>query len=158
MTALARFSDDEWLLAGRRADGRAFAALYRPLHWELTALPPPSGARTFLAVSAQPRTRRCVFAGLDGTGFQIDDGDTHLDVLPDRAPVGACAIEASDRAWLAGQKRIWTSAPRRASPWIEAFASEELRAPFISMHADDAAVFAVGVDGAVLEGRGIPQR
>ena len=157
VTALARFSDDEWLLAGRRADGRAFAALYRPLHWEITALPPPSGARTFLTVSAQPGKRRCMFAGLDGSVFEIDDGNTRVEALPDHAPVGACAIEASGRAWLAGQKRIWTSAPHRGSPWIEAFASEELRAPFISMHADDAAVYAVGVDGTVLEGRAIPR-
>ena len=153
ITALARLGDEEWILAGRRSDGGAYAGLYQPLQWEITPLSTPAAARTLLACAAQPNARRCLFAGLDGTVLQIDDGASRAEALPEHAPVGAASLDGTGRAWVASAAKIWSAAPQRGSPWMQMYANDELRAPFVSMHADDAVVRAVSVDGAVVEGR-----
>jgi serine/threonine protein kinase len=153
VTALARLGDEEWLVAGRSVDGGAYAAVYRPLHWELTRLSTPPSMRTLLACAAQPNARRCLFAGLDGSVLQIDDGESRAESIADRSPIGAAAIDGTGRAWAAAKAQIWSAAPQQGAPWMQVYANEELRAPFVSMHADDVAVIAVTVDGAVVEGR-----
>ena len=62
VTSLARIEDAKWLVAGRGADGRGFAALYSPLDWEVERTP-RADVRAFLACagpgsSARARHRR----------------------------------------------------------------------------------------------------
>jgi serine/threonine protein kinase len=151
VTALARLGDEEWIVVGRRAGGGGFAAVYQPLQWAVHPLELPEGAGTLLACAARARTRTCLLAGLDGTVAWIDEAGSRPCALPDRVAVGAADVDARGRAWLGGTARIWSGYDR--TPFVRAFESTEIRAPFVSLHADDTAVVGVTVDGAVVQGR-----
>lgn len=153
VTALDRLGDEEWVVVGRRAGGGAFAGVYQPLQWSLHVLDVPHDTGTLLACAAHPRGRACLLAGLGGTVLWIDGDGTRASALPERTAVGAAALDATGRAWLAGTACIWSGHARPDAPFVPAFASPEIRSPFVSLHADDTAVVAVTVDGAVVQGR-----
>ena len=50
IASIARLEDARWLIAGRGADGRGYAAIYSPLDWEIERLPAPD-IRAFVAVA-----------------------------------------------------------------------------------------------------------
>ncbi len=55
VSSLARIDDARWILAGRGADGRGFAALYSPLDWEVERLDAVASesVRAYLACAGQ---------------------------------------------------------------------------------------------------------
>jgi hypothetical protein len=152
---LERFEDDAWVVAGRATDGGAFAAIYRPLMWEVQRLPTPPGFRrmTSCAADLRSRFRHAVFGGRDGHVLEYLDGQARPIAVAGAPSIGAVAIDGLGRTWLAGERSLWSAWATRGLPFTEAFSTDELGAPFVSIHADDTVVLAVTANGGVVEGR-----
>jgi serine/threonine protein kinase len=153
VSALERLDDDAWVVAGRGEDGGAFAAIYRPLAWDVERIAAPAGARALLACATEPMARRVVFAGLDGLVLDYHDGKARALTVPGAPAVTAAAIDGSGRAWLGTATSLWSGWPAKRIPFLESFVTRALGAPIVSIHADDAAVVAVSANGGVVEGR-----
>lgn len=151
VTSIARIADDEWLVAGRAADGGAYLAIHRPLRFRVDRLAFEQ-ARTMLAAAGNPQRELGVGCGIDGRIAWIANGAVSAaSTLRDRPPLSAAALDPTGRAWFASAGAIWSgvSAGTEQLAWAE----RSFQVPFASLHADDGALFAMTVDGGVVEGR-----
>jgi len=151
VTAIARVEDEAWLVSGRATDGQAYLAIHRPLRFRVDRLG-VGQARTLLAAAADPQRELGLACGLDGRIAWITKGAiSAVSALRDSPPLSSAALDPSGRAWFASVGAIWSG----ASPGSEqlAWADRSFDAPFATLHADDGMVFAMTVNGGVVEGR-----
>ncbi len=153
VTDLSRIDDERWLVVGRSDRGTAYAAIYRPLAWELEPLPAPAG-RVLLASASRPERHAAVAVGVGGAVLTIDTDQVRVTTLlggPDLASVG---IDALGRSWAAGRGRVWSR--RGGGEWTVVWEHAEWQPPFIGIMVEVGAVVAMSVNGAVLECRSMP--
>ncbi|HEY4120681.1 MAG TPA: serine/threonine-protein kinase, partial [Byssovorax sp.] len=139
VAALARVEDARWLLAGRRVDGRAFAALYSPLEWEVTEVGAPS-VRAFLAASGQHERRIGMAVGADGAVVWRADGNITHERVEGGHDLSAASVDAVGRGWAAGAGRIWIrrashSKREPAARWEQVWHDEAWGVPVVSLFA-----------------------
>lgn len=150
VTGLCRVDDEQWLVVGRGNEGRAFAALYRPLRWELEPLPAPRG-RALLSSSSRPERHLAVAVGAEGSVLEVTRDRAQARVLPGEPDLATVAIDPLGRQWAGGSGRIWVR--RFQGDWSCVWEDPEFRSPFVSIMAEVGFVAAMTVDGGVVECR-----
>ena len=80
VSTLIRMDDTTWLVAGRLLRGAGFAALYRPMLWELAALEVPP-VRAFVGGASSLDRELALLAGSEGLALRIDAGVTTYSVV-----------------------------------------------------------------------------
>jgi serine/threonine protein kinase len=150
LTSVTRVDDTQWLVVGRGTDGAPYAALYRPLDWQLQRLPAPEG-RIFLGAASRPERSMAVAVGIGGACLELEEGKITAHALTDRPDLSCIAIDPLGRYWAAGPGRVWSG--RHSGEWSTVWAHEAWHPPFVSIMAEIGTVVAMTVDGAVLECR-----
>jgi serine/threonine protein kinase len=152
VAAISRFDDASWLLAGRSKNGAAFAALYRPLRWEIQSRPAPT-VRAFVACSAEPERQVGIVAGSGGYVIRAH-GDAFIpSQVPDGRDLSAAAIDVFDRQWVARAGRIWLSEQLGGAQWIPVWDDPTWQVPFVRLLPGAGMLLALSADGGVVEGR-----
>jgi len=161
LSSLARVDDTHWLLAGRGADGRGFAALYAPLDWEVERLPAPA-VRAYLACAGEVDREVGLATGADGAVVYRQGHEVSSEAIPGGHDLSAAAVDAAGRAWAASAGRIWmrraggvTGAPaqRPAAQWESIWVDAAWTLPIVSLFADLGGLTAMTADGGLIEGR-----
>jgi eukaryotic-like serine/threonine-protein kinase len=165
LSSLARVDDARWLLAGRGADGRGFAALYSPLDWEVERLRAP-GVRAYLACAGQVDREVGLATGADGAVVYRQGQAVVSELIAGGYDLSAAAVDAAGRAWAASAGRIWMrrsppgasalapiteSAP--AARWDSIWVDTGWTLPIVSLFADLGGLVAMTADGGIIEGR-----
>ncbi|HVY49246.1 MAG TPA: hypothetical protein VHB21_25320, partial [Minicystis sp.] len=161
VAALARVEDAKWLLAGRGVDGRAFAALYSPLDWEVQDLGVAKGVRAFLAASGQHDREIGLVTGADGAVIWRQGTVVSNEIVAGGHDLSAAVVDSVGRGWAASAGRIWirrTSIAKSTGAgdrWDCIWHDAAWTAPIVSIFADLGVVIAITADGAVVEGRAL---
>jgi len=150
ITSIARLDDARWLVVGRGTDGNPYAALYRPLDWQLERLPVPEG-RVLLSTASRPERNLAVAVGVGGACLELEEGAVNPSSLVDRPDLSCIAIDPLGRYWAAGPGRVWSR--RSSGDWSAVWSHDAWQPPFVSIMAEIGTVIAMTVDGAVLECR-----
>jgi eukaryotic-like serine/threonine-protein kinase len=164
ISSVARIDDERWLIVGRSgrgsqppSDGRgswpgasSFAAIYRPLDWELDRIEVPPG-RALLATASRPERRLAIAVGAEGSIVRVDRDHASCHKLPDAPDLASVAIDVLGNEWAAGAGSIWSS--RGRDRWKRAWDNSTWQAPFVSLLAETGMLVAMTVDGGVLECR-----
>lgn len=163
ISSLARIDDERWLVVGRTTRGSlpptgrgswpdigAFAAIYRPLDWELEPLEVPPG-RALLACASRPERKLAIAVGAEGSIVRVQRGEVSAHKLPDAPDLASVAIDVLGNELAAGSGTIWAS--RGRDRWKQAWQNTTWQAPFVSVLAETGLVIAMTVDGGVLECR-----
>lgn len=150
--ALARLDDERWLIAGESKSGGGFAAVYRPLMFEVELL---SGSDTALYTACSGRFDLGIGAvvGSGGRVLALDDRKATPLGVTDGPDLGAVAVDVGGRIWAASAGMLWLHEPGGSLPWKCVWQNEGWKAPFISLFADVGRVVATTEDGGVVEGR-----
>jgi eukaryotic-like serine/threonine-protein kinase len=169
LSSLARIDDERWLVVGRTTRGSmppsqrgqsrretgAFAAMFRPLEWELEPIEAPP-VRALLACASRPERKLAVAVGAEGGVVRVgrDRASSFLiqGAEPNDSPdLASIAIDVLGTEWAAGAGAIWTSQGR--DRYKLAWENSTWRAPFVSLHAESGLLVAMTVDGGILECR-----
>jgi eukaryotic-like serine/threonine-protein kinase len=151
LSAVARLDETRWLLTGRDHGGRAWAGIHYPLDMRVASLPVPD-TRALVSCTSRRGQRLAVAVGSMGTVTCHDGNGTTSCVVPGCPDISAVAIDVASRIWVASIGALYSfDSPTSTcvSPWH----NPNWEAPFISLHAEPGYLFAVTVDGGVLEGR-----
>lgn len=151
ISGLARIDETRWLITGRNHEGYGWAGVHYPLDMRINSLPVPS---TRALVACTSRRGQCfgVAVGSAGTVLFYDGDGTTTATVAGCPDLSAVAVDVASRVWVAGSGRLLTLASPR-SPAVTPWQNDAWEAPFISLHAEPGYLFALTVDGAVLEGR-----
>jgi serine/threonine protein kinase len=155
ISSLARVRDAEWLLAGRGTDGRAFAAVYAPLDWEIERLHGPS-VRAYLACAGQVDREAGIVAGTGGAVVLRQGSEIVHETVEGMPDLSAAAMDAVGRAWVTSAGRIWlrrSGTASRPARWECIWEDAGWTTPIVSLFADLGGVAAMTADGGVVEGR-----
>jgi eukaryotic-like serine/threonine-protein kinase len=155
VSALARVSDDSWLVVGRKREGGGFAAVYQPLQWETRMLDIPR-VRAVLAAAGRADRQLGVATGSEGLVICLDGTESSNFILTGKPDLPAAAVDAAGRRWASGAGCIFMREPGsdgfqpmwRDPDWIT---------PIVSLFADVGLVIAMGADGGIVEGRCLSQ-
>jgi serine/threonine protein kinase len=155
VSSLARVDDVRWLLAGRSADGRGFAALYSPLDWEVERLDGPS-VRAYLACAGQIDREMGIITGAEGSVVLRQGHRIAVESIEGGFDLSAAAVDAVGRCWAGGAGRIWMRRPsplRPSTRWDALWEDASWTVPIVSLFADLGGVTGMTADGGVIEGR-----
>jgi serine/threonine protein kinase len=153
LSSLARIEDGRWLLAGRGADGKSFAALYAPLDWEVLRLDTQE-VRAFLACAGQVDRGVGLATGADGAVVYRERQLLKQETIEGGWDLSAAGVDAVGRAWAASAGRIWMRRPRAGKArWDVIWEDASWQIPIVSLFADLGGVVAMTADGGVIEGR-----
>jgi len=150
VSSICRLDDENWLVAGRGTDQRPFAAVFRPLMWDLERLATPHG-RAMLASAGRPERSLAVAVGGDGLVVTLDRGEARVEYLQGAPDLAAVAIDTLGRQWAAGRGSVW--ARRFEGTWDCVWHHAEWQPPFVNLFAEIGVIGVMTVDGAVLECR-----
>ncbi|MCS6902230.1 MAG: hypothetical protein RMJ98_21565, partial [Myxococcales bacterium] len=150
--SVARIEDEKWLLAGRRRDGRGYAAVYRPTQWSVEELP-SSETRAYLASAGDPARGMGLIVGVGGHTLLVERGQIRAEHAGASVDLAAAAFDGTGRAWAAARGSLWVRSPGGGNPWSCVWSEPSWPSPLVSLVADVGLVVAISVDGAVLEGR-----
>jgi eukaryotic-like serine/threonine-protein kinase len=160
VTALARLEDARWLLAGRHADGRGFAAIYAPLDWDIQRLGAPE-VRAFLAASGQWTREIGLVTGADGAVLWCQGGASAHEIIDGGHDLSAASVDAVGRGWAASAGRIWLrrtaigKGQAAGQRWDCIWHDATWTTPIVSLFTDLGVVVALTADGSVVEGRAL---
>jgi serine/threonine protein kinase len=154
VSTLIRMDDVTWLVAGRLQRGAGFAALYRPMLWELEALDVPS-VRAFVGGASSVDRELALLAGSEGVALRLEGGVTKYSVVHGNPDLTGAAIDVLDREWVASLGTLWTRDPRVSDAFRPAWSDESWNAPFVSVMADAGLVVGLTADGGIVEGRSL---
>jgi serine/threonine protein kinase len=150
VSGIARIDDTRWLVIGRTPQGKAFAAIYRPLDFDVTPIAVPEG-RALLATASRPERRLALAVGGDGGILRVDRDRVEPVNVEGRTDFAAVAIDVVGNEWAAGAGCIWSNRANRG--WKRVWENSTWRPPFISLLAETGLLVAVTVDSGVLECR-----
>jgi len=151
VSALARISDGEWLLAGRRSDGAGFAAVYSPLMFEARMLDIPR-VRALLSCAARPEANVGVATGSEGLVVCFERGQNSHFILRGKPDLPAAAVDVTGGVWASGAGGIWVR-EAGADRFDPAWQDPTWVTPIVSLFADVGLVIALSADGGIIEGR-----
>lgn len=152
LSSLARVDDTRWLLAGRGADGRGFAALYSPLDWEVERLHAPS-VRAYLACAGEVDREVGLATGADGAVVFRQGHEIRIESVPGGHNLSAAAVDAAGRACVASAGRIWMRRATSTARWDSIWVDTAWTLPIVSLFADLGGLVAMTADGGLIEGR-----
>ncbi len=152
ISALARLSDESWLLSGRSKTGDGFAAIYSPLMFETQRLR-GSDVSEYTDCAAQPDLGLGVVVGASGRVLRVEQGEPSESVVPGEPDLTAVALDIAGRVWTASTGHLWLQNPQSSEPWSCVWRSADWRSPFVSVFADVGLVIGMTADGGVIEGR-----
>lgn len=152
VASLLRLDDDRWIIAGRLEQGQGFAAIYNPMHFEVTyLLAPPT--RAFVGGASTPERGFGLVVGSNGVALRIE-GDTAQSSVAQGGPdLSAAAMDVLDREWVAGSGQLFVRDPAANPDWRLIWSDRNWTTPFVSLLADAGLVVAMTVDGGIIEGR-----
>ncbi len=150
LTCVSRIDAERFVVAGRDGSGRAFAAMYRPLAWELERITAPP-ARALLASAGNLGHKTAAVVGAEGAAVLIGSAGIQTQSVNGDPDLSAVALDVLGRAWAAGAGQIWAHDSSRG--WVPAWHDPRWTAPFVGMYAEVNYLAAVTVDGAVVECR-----
>lgn len=151
ISGLARIDETRWLLTGRNHEGLGWAGVHYPLDMRVSSLPVPA-TRALVACASRRGQRFGVAVGTGGTILFYDGDGTTTATIAGCPDLSAVAIDVASQIWVASSGRLHSFASP-SSPAMTPWQNETWEAPFISLHAEPGYLFALTVDGAVLEGR-----
>jgi len=146
--SVAQIDARRWLVVGRDGGGRAFAAVYRPLDWELEPLAVPP-VRALIAASAHPDRPQAIAVGTQGTVLRVEAHHVERSVVPGEPDLTAAALDLVGRAWVGAVGRLWLRDSRRG--WVVAWEDPTWHVPMVGIMAELGFVVVMSVDGAVAE-------
>lgn len=154
LSSLARVGDATWLLAGRAADGRGYAAVYAPLDWAVERIDAPN-VRAYLACAGQADREIGLVTGAEGAAVHRWGQVVTHETIEGGWDLSAASVDAVGRAWAASAGRIWLRRPRSsgAGRWDVVWEDQSWPLPIVSLFADLGGVVAMTADGGVIEGR-----
>lgn len=152
LLSLARLEDERWLLAGRKHDGGGFAAVYCPTQWSVEELP-ATPTRAYLASAGNLERGTGIIAGVGGHVLLFQGNSIKIEHVGASVDLAAATIDGTGRVWAAARGSLWLCSPGGVAPWSCVWSDASWSSPIVSVLADVGLVLAVGVDGAVLEGR-----
>lgn len=150
VTAVTRFDESRWLVAGRRREGGAWAALYSALDWEIEELETPSTVPAYLAAASNPRREFGVLVGANGGVLVRDAAGSRAEVVTGEPFLSAVALDPFGRPWTATAGQILV---RGDAGWVPAWEDPSNESPIVSLFVDAGLCIAVTADGMMLEGR-----
>jgi eukaryotic-like serine/threonine-protein kinase len=153
LTGLARLDDERWLVIGRGKDDRSYAAIVKPLAWELERVATPPG-RVLLACASRPERRVAVAVGVEGAILSLEGDDVRATTLPGAPDLATVGLDPLGRSWAAGRGRVWSR--RSGGEWSCVWEHPGWEPPFVGIMVEVGSVIAMTVDGAVLECRATP--
>src|SRR5690606_9401171 len=152
VAALLRLDDDRWILCGRLDQGQGFAAIYRPMQWEVEyLLTPPT--RAFMGGASTPERGFGLVVGSNGVTLRIEGDSAQSSVAQGAPDLSAAAMDVLDREWVASKGQLFVRDPATDPEWRLIWSDPNWRTPFVSIMADAGLVVAMTVDGGILEGR-----
>jgi hypothetical protein len=154
VAALVRLDDLRWLVAGRRAQGGGFAAIYSPMQWELSELGVPA-TRAFVNASSSLEREIGLVVGSEGFVVRVDADGTTTTRVHAQPDLSASALDVLDREWVTSLGTLWSRVFALGEPWRPAWADTTWGAPFVSLMADAGLVVAMTADGGIVEGRSV---
>jgi serine/threonine protein kinase len=162
ITSICRFDDARWLVAGRKKQGGAYAALYNALDWDIEevfdgrAVGPRDGAvpavvHAFLGCVARPRKTIGYCVGTQGAVLTRDGDNSSFEQVPGEPMLSAAALDPFGRAWAASAGRILIRDDVKG--WVTTWSNDDLSVPIVSLFLDAGLCIAMTADGAIVEGR-----
>jgi hypothetical protein len=151
LSAVARIDETRWLITGRDLGGRAWAGIHFPLDMRVASLP-VADTRALVACASRRGQSLAVAVGTTGALLCFDGNGTSSAVVPGCPDLSAVAIDISSQLWVASIGRIHNMASP-SSPCTCQWHNPSWRSPFVSLHAEPGHLFALTVDGGVLESR-----
>ncbi len=151
IAGLCRIDRERWLIVGRKSEGGAYAAVHRPLQWQLDPLDPPSSV-ALVACAAQPDLGIALAVGGDGV-LRISARGVTSTTIAGAPSLSSAAVDMMGGCWAAGSGRIWFS-PEEGSPFRLVWEDARFSSPFVALFADVTRVVAITADAGVLEGLG----
>lgn len=161
ITNVVRLTDASWLLCGRSAEGGGYAAIYRPLDWEVETIDTPQ-VRAFLACDAESVGRTGVLVGAAGAVVWTYPAGVRHEFIDGSPDLSAVSIDASNRGWAASAGRIWMhhrtahSTGQTLPPlgrWDLMWSDDTWTAPIVALFTEPGVVVGMTADGGIIEGR-----
>jgi eukaryotic-like serine/threonine-protein kinase len=151
ITSICRFDDARWLVAGRKKQGGAYAALYNALDWDVEEIGVPSAVHAFLGCVARPRKTIGYCVGTQGAVLTRDGDTSSFEQVPEGPMLSAAALDPFGRAWAASAGRILIRDDVKG--WVTTWSNDEISVPIVSLFLDAGLCIAMTADGAIVEGR-----
>ena len=161
ITRIARIADAKWMLVGRARDGGAYAAIYRPLDWNVERIDTPL-VRAFLACDGEDAANTAVGVGASGAVVWVYPNGVRHEFVEGKPDLSAVSIDASSRGWCASAGKIWmhhrtahvmgTEAPP-IGRWDIMWADDAWTAPIVALFTEPGLVVGMTADGGIIEGR-----
>jgi len=152
IAGLLRLDDSRWVICGRLTQGTGFAAIYSPMHWEISYLLTPR-TRAFVAGATNADRGLGLVVGSEGVALRIEGSSAVVSVADGAPDLTAAAMDVLDREWVASLGKLWVRDPARDPAWRSVWSDPRWQAPFVSIMADAGMLVAMSADGGVLEGR-----
>ncbi len=152
VNALERLDDRHFLVGGRRAEGRAFAAVVAPFEHEFQELG-CTGVDAFVGGASAPERAVGLLAGTKGAVLRVENGAVSLSAVPGEPQLTAVVTDVIGREWVTSAGTLWTRDPRESEVFGIAWQDTSWTAPFVSLMAEPGLVLAMTADGGIVEGR-----
>lgn len=155
VASLARIEDARWILAGRGADGSAFAGIYAPLEWSMERLD-GLAARAYLSAAGLWEHDVGAAGGTGGSMIWRQGGTVSHELVDESFDISATAIDAVGRGWAASAGRIWMrrlGSATKPARWDCIWSDPGSVMPIVSLFADLGVVIAMTAEGGLIEGR-----
>jgi serine/threonine protein kinase len=151
VATISRFDESRFLVAGRKAAGGAWAALYSALDWEIEELETPDGVPAYIASASNVRRESAVLVGPKGSVLTREGASTkHVSIVGEPF-LSAVALDPFGRSWAATAGQLFVCGDEG---WNLAWEDASVVSPVVSLLADAGLCIAVTADGMLIEGRG----
>lgn len=150
IATIARFDDNRWIVAGRRKQGGAYAALYGALDWDLDEVP-GAAVNAFLACVTRRRKGIGHVVGTQGAMLTVDGDSRQFERVPDGPALSAIALDPYARPWVASSGKILIR--DEVAGWQVAWKDDSVQVPIVSLFLDAGLCIAMTADGGIIEGR-----
>lgn len=164
ISGLARIADAKWLIVGRARDGGGYAAIYRPMEWDLERVETPL-VRAFLAACGEETAGTGLAVGASGSVVWTYPAGVRHELVEregERPDLSAASIDASSRGWVASAGGIWmhhrtaNQTGGKLPPigrWELMWSDDHWRAPIVALFTEPGLVVGMTADGGIIEGR-----
>jgi eukaryotic-like serine/threonine-protein kinase len=152
VTALARLSDEQWLVSGCTPARGGAIGVFRPLRFSVEWIPlGPVAAYTSCA--AEPGQMIGVVGGTAGALAHLSSAGALTEAVGVNDTVTAVSIDPAGGAWAATAGTLWfRERAGETARWRVMWSNSLWHAPILSLHVEPGSVLAMTTEGAVLEG------
>lgn len=151
VASLSRVDEERWMVVGRAPAGGPYAALFRPLSWEVEPIAVAGGGALVASTSLFER-QVGVAVGGRGVLVRVAAGRADSIVVPGAPDWSAVGVDLHDGTWAAGREGIWFG-PGLGASMSRVWHEPRWQSPFIGLVVDIGFTLAISVDGGVVEFR-----